>query len=149
MRKLHKNQMTDVWIHKQRPWNQSCLMERGNPPELKNVNIGSFPSGRKQGLCLICWLDVENSRIILEYELTAIFWRINTTWNKMYYPEFIITWQMEIHLTDSNQDGHLLMAQLLRLEDDILLNSDACELSALILLVCSAAFSVIDHEILI
>ena len=56
---------------------------------------------------------------------------------------------MEIHLTDSNQDGHLLMAQLLRLEDDILLNSDACELSALILLACSAAFSVTDHEILI
>lgn len=56
---------------------------------------------------------------------------------------------MEIHLTDSNQDGHLLLALLLRLEDDILLNSDPGELSALILLVRSAAFSVIDHEILI
>lgn len=33
-------------------------------------------------------------------------------------------------------------------EDDILLNSYAGELSALILLVCSAAFSIIDHEIL-
>lgn len=56
---------------------------------------------------------------------------------------------MEIHLTDSNQDGHLILARLLRLEDDILLNSDAGELSALILLVCSTAFSVIDYEILI
>lgn len=56
---------------------------------------------------------------------------------------------MEIHLTDSNQDGHLLLALLLRLKDDILLNSYAGELSALILPVCSAAFSVIDHEILI
>lgn len=56
---------------------------------------------------------------------------------------------MEIPLTDSNQDNHLLLAVLLKLEDDILLNSDAGELSALIWLVCSAAFSIIDHEILI
>lgn len=56
---------------------------------------------------------------------------------------------MEIYLTDCNQNGHLLLALLLRLEDDISLSRYAGELSALILLVCSAAFSVIDHEILI
>lgn len=62
---------------------------------------------------------------------------------------FIIMGQTETYLTDCNQDGHLLLALLLRLEDDISLIWCAGELSALILLVCSAAFSVIDHEILI
>lgn len=139
------------------PGTKTCLTERTNPQvsvylhiESKYVNNNGFLTPTQgQGGALICWLSVENSRIILEYELTVVFWRVNTTGNKRYYSEFIITWQMGIHLTDSNQDSHLLLALLLRLENDILLNSDAGELSALILLVCSAAFSVIDHEILI